>query len=100
MRDLNDHERQLALRFAHILLPDHVTDCEPWEWNDGAWRRLFTVKEWQVAAVMITVSGEQSHEGEVTYWLYVGGEDQFTPSERRRLREALDEAEELLDALD
>lgn len=31
MRDLNDFEKNLALRFAHVPLPDEATDCEPWK---------------------------------------------------------------------
>ena len=42
---------------------------------------------------------EQTHHGQVTRWLYVGGEDTFTKSNRRQLMEALDHAGHLLDSL-
>ena len=99
MRDLNDNEQTLALRFSHVLLPDYVADCEPWEWHNGAWRRFFTVKEWQVNAVLVTVSGEQTHHGDVEVWVYVGGEEQLTGRARRCLTNALIEAGALLDEI-
>jgi hypothetical protein len=49
---------------------------------------------------LIAVSGEQSHTGEVTCWLYVGGEEQFASPHRRALFAALDEAAGLLEDLD
>jgi hypothetical protein len=99
MRDLNDREQELALRLAHVLLPDYVDDCEPWEWHDGAWRRLFTVKEWQVGAVLVAVSGEQTHCGDVELWVYVGGEEQLVGTARQRLTDALIQAGQLLDGI-
>lgn len=99
MRSLTPKERELAVRFAHVDLPVDVTDCEPWEWHQDAWRRLFTVREWQVAGVMVTVSGEQTHRGDLALWIYVGGEDQFSASSHGPLLAALVQAGTLLDSL-
>jgi hypothetical protein len=99
MRSLTPEERRLAVRFAHVDLPPDVTDCEPWEWSEDSWRRLFTIREWQVAGVRITVSGEQTHRGDVTLWIYVGGEDQFSVSGHGPLLEALAQAGTLLGSL-
>jgi hypothetical protein len=82
-----------------VALPDYAIDCEPWEWNDGEWTRLFTVREWQVDAVLIAVSGEQNQLGEIHCWLYVGGEDQFAGADRLSLMATLTEAGRLLDTL-
>jgi hypothetical protein len=57
------------------------------------------VKRWKVASVCVSVSGEQTHHGELKHWLHVGGDDQFTPSDRRPLMQALTDAGELLDSL-
>jgi len=100
MRSQNDDEQGLALRFAHIALPNDAIDCEPWEWHADAWRRFFAVKDWHVAGVSVGVAGEQTHRGVVTRWIYVGGEDQFTSSGRHRLMQALTDGGELLDHLE
>jgi hypothetical protein len=60
---------------------------------------FLTVKRWQVASVCVSVSGEQTHRGEVTHWLHVGGEDQFNNSDRRPLMNSLTDAGKLLDSL-
>ncbi len=99
MRELTAEQREVSFRFAHVLLPDYVVDCEPWEWHGDAWRRLFTVKEWQIGAILVTVSGEQTHQGDLTVWLYIGGEDQFAQMEHRLVTQALKDAEQLLESL-
>ena len=101
MRDLHDFEKNPALRFAHVPLPDEAvaTDCEPWKWHDGAWRRFFTVREWQIAAITVALLGEQTHTGVVPRWLYVGGEDQLTGPQRHLLVHTLVEAGRMLDLL-
>lgn len=60
-------------------------DCEPWEWSAGAWTRLFTVREWEVAGMLVSVSGEQSQDGQSTCWVYVGGDQQLTEGDHRQL---------------
>ena len=99
MRVLSSHQRSVALRFSHVRLPDYALDCEPWECYDQVWTRLFTVREWQIGAVLIAVAGEQTHTGEVVHWLYVGGEDQLSGSDRRLLLEAFVEADHMLRSL-
>jgi hypothetical protein len=100
MRDLNEDEIALALLLADVALPAHAMDCEPWEWHCDAWRRMFTVREWRVAALSVAVSGEQTHHGDVRHWMYVGGEEQLTRADRLSLKTALSEADELLESLD
>jgi hypothetical protein len=99
MRELTAVQREISFRFAHVLLPDYVFDCEPWEWHGSVWRRLFTVKEWHVGAMLVAVSGEQTHLGEVTLWLYVGGEEQMAPLQPGQLALALLDADDLLTRL-
>jgi hypothetical protein len=70
--------------------------CEPWEWHDDDWRRFSTVKQWNIGSICVRVAGEQTHHGQVTRWLHVGGDDNFTKSNRRHLMEPLDDAENLL----
>jgi hypothetical protein len=95
--ELTGDQRTLAFQFADVALPEYAADCEPWELNDGVWTRLFTVREWELGAVSIAVSGEQSHLGDVTCWLYVGGEEQFAGLDLRLLMATLVEAGTLLD---
>jgi hypothetical protein len=99
MHELTAEQREVSLRFAHVLLPDYVFDCEAWEWHADTWHRLFTVEEWRVGAVLVAVSGEQTHLGDVTLWIYVGGEEQLSNPEGRQLTAALLNAEELLEQL-
>jgi hypothetical protein len=96
---MNDEQQNLAFRFAHVALPAYATDCEPWEWHEDAWRRFFAIQEWNVGSICVSVAGEQTHHGNVTRWLQVGGEDKFTKSSRRHLMEALELAGQLLDSL-
>ena len=100
MRDLTDDEQQLAYRFAAVALPPDAIACDPWEWHGGtSYRRYFLTREWNVAGIWVSVAGEQDHEGGITRWMHVGGEDQCSTSDRRELIVALQEAGELLDAL-
>ena len=86
----------MSLCFAHVHLPDYVSDCEPWEWHGDVWRRLFTVQEWRVGTVLVAVTGEQTHHGDVTLWIYVGGEAELSNPEGSQLIAALLNAQELL----
>ena len=98
--DRNTDEQVLALRFAHVALPDDATDCGPWQWHGGDdWRRHFLTREWNVEGIWVSVAGEQRHDGDVERWLHVGGEDQCTSSDRRLLIAALTDAGQLLDSL-
>lgn len=98
--DCQTEEQMLAYRFAHVALPDDATDCGPWQWHGGNdWRRYFLTREWNVAGIWVSVAGEQRHHGDVERWMHVGGEDQCTGSDRRRLIEALRDAGRLLDSL-
>jgi hypothetical protein len=89
----------LPLNLSHVPLPDHVTDCERWECADGEWTRLFTVREWQVGGVLVTVSGEQDQLGNASFWLYVGGEGQFAGPDWHALMAVMVQAGELLQSL-
>jgi hypothetical protein len=98
--ELTAEQRNLALRFADVALPASVVDCQPWEWHDDdIWRRFFTVKDWAVGSIRVSVFGEQTHHGDVTYWTHVHGEHQCTDSERRQLISALIDAGDLLSSL-
>jgi hypothetical protein len=99
MGTLTDVEQTLAYRFAHVALPPDATDCESWRWRGGEWRRFFLVREWDIGGIWVSVAGEQNHRGHVRRWMHVGGEDECTSSDRRRLIGALEEAGRLLDAL-
>lgn len=100
MRDLTDDERRLAFRFAEVALPPDAIACDPWDWHGGdSYRRYFLTREWNVAGIWVSVAGEQDHEGEITRWMHVGGEDQCSTSDRRQLIVALQEAGELFDSL-
>jgi hypothetical protein len=100
-RPLSADEQALAYRFSHVPLPDDAISCDPWDWHGGLdWRRYFLTREWDVNGVWVSVAGEQDHHGTVTRWMHVGGEDQCTSSDRRRLIVALVEAGQLLDSLD
>ena len=99
MHDLTDAQQILAYRFAHVALPIYATDCDPWEWFGDAWKRYFTVKEWNVAGLWVSVGGEQTQHGLVTRWLHVGGEDQCSTSDREELIAALVDAGKLFDSL-
>jgi hypothetical protein len=99
MRELTCTERDLALRFCSVRLPEDAIDCEPWEWHADAWRRLFTVREWRIGAILVAVAGEQTHDGVVIRWVYLGGEEQLTGSERLRLAEVLIDAGKLVGSL-
>jgi hypothetical protein len=80
--------------------PRYAMACEPWETHAGTVRRLFTVREWRVGHVRVSVGGEQTSDGAVSHWLFVTGDDEFTSSsDRERLIEALHDAGKLLDAL-
>jgi hypothetical protein len=98
-REFHDERRSRELLLSHVTLPEDVVDCESWEWNDGAWTRLFTLREWQVGAISIAVSGEQNHHGALSSWLHLSGEDQLNGSDHQRLMEALADARRLLDSL-
>ena len=43
--------------------------------------------------------GEQNHHGDVTHWVYVGGEEQFTFSDLQIATDVLTEAQDLLASL-
>jgi hypothetical protein len=92
-------EQALALCFAHLPLPEDAIDCEPWHWHRDDWRRLFLTQEWYVAGLWISVAGEQNRYGDITRWMHVGGEDQCTTSDRKRLIAALQQAGQVLDSL-
>lgn len=92
-------QRALAYRFADVLLPEYVTECDPWEWHADAWRRLFTVREWRVGGFQVAVAGEQTHRGDVTLWMYLGGDDDLSSPQRRQLAQFLLDADELLQHL-
>jgi hypothetical protein len=72
MRDSNTDEQQaLAYRFADVALPAEATDCYPWGcYGEDDWRRGFLVREWDVAAIWVSVAGEQDHHGTVSRWLH------------------------------
>jgi hypothetical protein len=97
--DMSDERRSLASRFAHVALPHPVLDCSAWEGEEGAWTRLFTVRQWRVGAVEVAVAGEQTHNGDVTHWVYVGGEDQLNRADHARLTDAVVDAGRLLASL-
>jgi hypothetical protein len=100
MLNPNTDEQSLAYRFASLALPDDATDCGAWQWHGGDdWRRPFTVREWEVVGVWVSVAGEQNHHGSVTRWVHVSGEDQCNPTDRSRLISALIDAGSLLDSL-
>jgi hypothetical protein len=100
MGKLSYEEQALAFRFAHLPLPDGVTSCDPWlAHGQDDWRRLFVIREWEIAGLWVSVAGEQDHHGNVTRWLHVGGDDQCRSSDRQRLILALVEAGRLLDSL-
>jgi hypothetical protein len=99
-REIIDEQRLSALRLRRVPLPASVVDVEPWEWHEGAWTRLFTVMEWQVGHLNVSVGGEQDESGAVAYWLYVSGdEDLSATSNRLELVHALADAGRLLDSL-
>ena len=91
--------RSLALRFANVALPDDATECDSWEWHEGAWRWFFVSRECQVGLVRVTVGGEQTHEGDVERWLYVSGEDQLSRRSQQVLVQMLEEARAFMDSL-
>ena len=100
MIDGNTDEQTLAFHFAHVALPNDAIDCGPWHWHGGGdWRRHFLSREWNVAGLWVSVAGEQDHQGKVTRWMHVGGEDHCTSSDRRELIAALNDAGQLLDSL-
>lgn len=100
MRKLTDDEQQAAYRYAHLELPVDAIDCDPWYWHGGDdWRRYFVTREWDVSGLWVSVAGEQDHDGKITRWLHVGGDDQCSTSDRGELIAALVDAGRLLDSL-
>jgi hypothetical protein len=99
VRYLTGEQQEFALRFADVALPPDATDCEPWQWHAGAWRRFFLTREWNIAGIWVSVAGEQTHDGDVRRWMHVGGEDECRTSDRHALIAALEEAGKLLDSL-
>ncbi|MBJ7340967.1 hypothetical protein [Mycolicibacterium sp.] len=100
MLDSNTDVQILAYFFADLALPADAIDCGPWGWHGvDDWRRGFLTWERDVAAISVTVAGEQNHHGEVTRWLHVSGDGECTARERQQLIATLATAGELFDSL-